>query len=75
MKIFMKSKVETVSVDQVQPAHFECAPDTGIDVERKTRKKTTNSETAGIILGTRKEQKGSSSKITPKPVRQGVESH
>ena len=29
MKILMKGKVETVSVDRVKPAHFECEPETG----------------------------------------------
>ena len=29
MKILMKGKVETVSVDRANPAHFKCAPHTG----------------------------------------------
>ena len=75
MKILIKGKVDMVSIYRAKPAHFGCAPDQSNDVERKTVKKTTNSQTAGNIRGTRKEQKGSSSKITPKPVRQGFESH
>ena len=75
MKILMKGKVETVSVDRVKPAHFVCAPDTGTEVERKTQQKTTHSKTARVTHGTGKELKGSSSKITLKPVRQGAESH
>ena len=66
MKILMKGKVETVSVDRGKPAHLECAPDTGDKVEHKTQQKTTNSKTAWITRATREESKGSSSKITPK---------
>ena len=29
MKILMKGKVETVSLDRVKPAHLECEPTTG----------------------------------------------
>ena len=29
MKILIKGKMETVSLDRVKPAHFECEPDTG----------------------------------------------
>ena len=73
MKIFIKGKVATISIDRVKPAHW--SPDQSNDVERKTVKKTTNFKTAGIIRGTGKEPKGSSSKITPRPVRQGFELH
>ena len=62
-----------VSIDRVKPAHFECAPDKENDVECKTLK--TKPKTAGIIRGTRQEQKGFSSKTTRKPVRLGVKSH
>ena len=37
MKILMKGKMETVSVDRVKPAHFECAPETGTEIKRKTQ--------------------------------------
>ena len=32
MKILMKGKVETVSIDRVKPAHFECEPNTGTGI-------------------------------------------
>ena len=35
MKILTKGRVETVSVDQVKPAHFECEPETGTASKRK----------------------------------------
>ena len=44
----MRVKVETVSVDRVKPAHFECEPDTGSEIKRKTQPKTTHSKTAEI---------------------------
>ena len=52
MKILMKGKVETVSLDRVKPAHFECEPETGTATKRKTQSKTTNSKTAEIVRGT-----------------------
>ena len=75
MKILMKGKVKAVSIDRIKPAHFECASDTGTEIERETQQRTTHSKTAGIARRTRKELKGSSSKFTVKPVRQGIESH
>ena len=39
MKIFMKGKVETVSVDRVKPAHSECEPETGTKIKRKSNQK------------------------------------
>ena len=47
MKVLIKGKVETVSVDRVKPAHFECEPETGTATKSKTRSKTTNSKTTG----------------------------
>ena len=35
MKILLKGKVETVSLDRVKPAHFECEPGTGTATQRK----------------------------------------
>ena len=72
MKILMKGKVETVSVDQVKPAHFECEPDTGTEITRTTQPKTTHSKNADIARGTREEWKGSSSTFTLKTIRMGV---
>ena len=39
MKILIKGKVETVSLDQVKPAHFECEPVTGTTTQRTTPSK------------------------------------
>ena len=36
MKILVKGKVETVSLDRVKPAHMECEPTTGTTTQRKT---------------------------------------
>ena len=49
MKILIKSKVETVSLDQVKPAHFECEPATGTTTQRTTPSKRTSSKTTGIV--------------------------
>ena len=35
MKILVKGKVETVSLDRVKPAHMECEPTTGTTTQRK----------------------------------------
>ena len=35
MKILVKGKVETVSLDRVKPAHVECEPTTGTTTQRK----------------------------------------
>ena len=56
MKILIKGKVETVFVDQVKSAHFECEPEKGTAIKRITQSKTTNSKTSGIVRGTRKDQ-------------------
>ena len=61
MKILMKGKVEAVSVDRVKPAHFECEPETGTEIKRKTQPKTMNSKTAEIVRGTRTDRIRSSS--------------
>ena len=75
MKILMKGKVETVSVDRVKPAHFECASDTGTEVERKTQEKTTHSKMAGISHGTRKSQKDPAVKLLRSPFTVGQTAH
>ena len=48
MKILIKGKVETVSLDRVKPAHFECEPATGTTTQRTTPSKRTSSKTTGI---------------------------
>ena len=37
MKILIKGKVETVSLDRVEPAHLECEPMTGTNIQRTTK--------------------------------------
>ena len=39
MKILVKGKVETVSLDRVKPAQLECEPLTGTTIQRKTPNK------------------------------------
>ena len=66
MKILIKGKVETVSLDQVKPAHFECEPATGTATQRKTQSKTTNSKTTEMVRASQKDQNRSSSTLTKK---------
>ena len=40
MKILVKGKVETVSLDRVKPAHMECEPTTGTTTQRKPQSKS-----------------------------------
>ena len=49
MKILIKGKVETVSLDLVKPAHFECEPATGTNTQCTTPSKRTSSKTTGIV--------------------------
>ena len=43
MKILVKGKVETVSLDRVKPAHLECEPTTGTTIQRKMLNKPKRS--------------------------------
>ena len=43
MKILVKGKVETVSLDRVKHAHLECEPTTGTTIQRKTPSKPRRS--------------------------------
>ena len=43
MKILVKGKGETVSLDRVKPAHLECEPTTGTTIQRKTPNKPQRS--------------------------------
>ena len=74
MKILIKGKVETVSLDRVKPAHFECEPATGTATQHKKQSKTTNSKTTEIVRGSRKDQNRSSSTLTQKSDRTRVQS-
>ena len=51
MKILIKGKVETASLDRVKPAHFECEPATGTTTQRTTQPQKTSSQTTGITRG------------------------
>ena len=55
MKILMKGRVETVSVDRAKPAHFHCESETGTAIKRKMQSKTTNSKNAEIVCRARKD--------------------
>ena len=51
MKILMKGKVETVSLDRVKPAHLECEPTTGPNTQRTRPNKKQSSKTTRISSG------------------------
>ena len=51
MKILMKGKEETVSLDRVKPAHLECEPTTGLKTQRTTPNKKQSSKTSRIASG------------------------
>ena len=51
MKILIKGKVETVSLDRVRPAHSECEPTTGPTTQRTTPNKKQSSKTTRIASG------------------------
>ena len=51
MKILIKGKVETVSLDRVKPAHLECEPTTGPKTQRTTPNKKQRSKTTRIASG------------------------
>ena len=44
MKILIKGKVETVSLDRVKPAHLDSEPKTGTEKQRKMQNNTKNSK-------------------------------
>ena len=48
MKILVKGKVETVSLDRVKPAHLECETTTGTNIQRTTPNKPQSSKTTRI---------------------------
>ena len=73
MKILIKGKVETVSIDRVKLVHFEREPGLSTNTKRQTQPKTMNPKPAAITHGHRKDRLRSSSTLTPKSVRTGVE--
>ena len=48
MKILVKGKIETVSLDSVKPAHLECEPTTGTTIQSKTPNKPKRSTATRI---------------------------
>ena len=44
----MKGKGKTVSLDRVKPAHLECEPTTGTNIQRTTPNKPQSSKTTKI---------------------------
>ena len=51
MKILIKGKVETVSLDRVKTAHLECKPTTGPTTQRTMPTKKQSSKTTRIASG------------------------
>ena len=51
MKILIKGKVETVSLDRAKPAHLECEPTTGPTTQRTTPNKKKSLKTTRIASG------------------------
>ena len=51
MKILIKGKVETVSLDRVKPAHLQCEPTTGPTTQRTTPTKKHSMKTTRIASG------------------------
>ena len=49
IKILIKGKVGTISLDRVKPSHFECEPATGTITQRTTPSKRGSSKTTGIV--------------------------
>ena len=49
MKILVKGKVETVSLDRVKPAHLDNEPAIGTEKQRKTQKNMKNSKNTATV--------------------------
>ena len=49
MKILIKGKVETVSLDRVKPAYLDNEPDIGTKKQRKTQNNTNNSKNSATV--------------------------
>ena len=75
IKILMKGKVETVTVDHVEPAHFEREPESGTTTRRqsKPKPKSTTPKPAAITRKPRKVRERSSSITTLKSLKMEVD--
>ena len=49
MKILVKCKVETVSLDRVEPAHLDNEPARGTEKQRKRQTNTKNSKNTATV--------------------------
>ena len=49
MKILVKGKVETVSLDRVKPAHLDNELDIGTEKQHKTQNNTKNSKNTATV--------------------------
>ena len=72
MKILIKDKVETVSLDRVKHAHLECEPTTGPTTQRTTPTKIQRSKTTRIASGNPQDPSGPSSANTQTSNRTNV---
>ena len=54
MKILIKGKVQTVSLDRVKPAHLECEPTTGPTTQRTSQTKNRARRLPGPLVGIRR---------------------
>ena len=72
MKILIKGKVETVSLDRVKPAHFECESETGTATQRTTQLQKTSLKTTGITRGNPQDPPRPSSTHTQRSNRTSV---
>ena len=75
IKILMKGKVETVTIDLVKPAHFEREPESGKITQRQTKLKPTTPKPAAIARRPRRDRVRSSSTHMPQSVRTGVKTN
>ena len=74
MKILIKGKVETISLDRVKPARFECEPATGTTTQCTTPSKQTISKTTGIVRRNLQDPLAPSSMHTQRSNRPSVKS-
>ena len=74
MKILMKGKLETVSLDRVKPAHLECEPTTGPKTQHTTPNKKQSSKTTRIASGNPQDPSRPSSANTKKKQSMAVRS-
>ena len=67
--------METVTIDRVEPAHFERQHESGKMTQRQTKSKSTTPKPAAIARAPRRSRVRSSSTLTPQSIRSGVETN